>query len=217
MKELISKPEVFNYGKLGKIRGLVVNKEPWFVAKDVCNTLGYKNISGTIEKHVDDDEKGIYPIYTLGGKQKTLIINEKGLFKLIFKTRNLSQKKKELIIEQFRTNGFLINYPKVCISYKEINFGEKLIDALKPFAFIVSKQYICLGYKIDFYIESINIAIEYDENDHKYYDEKDQEIRQKNIEEYLKCDFIRVSENYSDEYNIGYVIKSIYEILNNRK
>lgn len=26
MKELISKPEVFNYGKLGKIRGLVVNK-----------------------------------------------------------------------------------------------------------------------------------------------------------------------------------------------
>lgn len=45
LKELISKPEIFNYGKLGKIRGLVVSKEPWFVAKDVCDVLEIKNVA----------------------------------------------------------------------------------------------------------------------------------------------------------------------------
>ena len=88
MKELISKPEVFNYGKLGKIRGLVVNKEPWFVAKDVCNTLGYKNISGTIEKHVPEKYKKVLPIwYTCGGNQKTVLINESGLYRLILRSK----------------------------------------------------------------------------------------------------------------------------------
>lgn len=112
MKELISKPEVFNYGKLGKIRGLVVNKEPWFVAKDVCNTLGYKNISGTIEKHVPEKYKKILPIwYTRGGNQKTVLINESGLYRLI-----LRSKKKEAepfvdwvtseVLPQIRKTGY---------------------------------------------------------------------------------------------------------------
>ena len=88
MKELISKPEVFNYGKLGKIRGLVVNKEPWFVARDVCNTLGYKNINGTIEKHVPEKYKKVLPIwYPLGGNQKTVLINESGLYRLILRSK----------------------------------------------------------------------------------------------------------------------------------
>lgn len=41
---------------------------------------------------------------------------------------------------------------------------------------------------------------------------KNQELRQKNIEKELGCRFIRVSDKNSDEYNIGYVIKNIFNL-----
>lgn len=69
MKELISKPELFNYGKLGKIRGLVVNKEPWFVAKDLCDALEIKGSTSRALESLDEDEKGVHKVYTPGGNQ----------------------------------------------------------------------------------------------------------------------------------------------------
>ena len=65
---------------------------------------------------------------------------------------------------------------------------------------------------IDYYISNLNIAIEYDENGHKNYSHEAQEGRQKKIEKELGCRFIRVSDKNSDEYNIGLVIKEIFNI-----
>ncbi|MBC6695257.1 hypothetical protein H9L25_00495 [Terrisporobacter mayombei] len=73
------------------------------------------------------------------------------------------------------------------------------------------KQYPVLGYRIDYYIPDLNIAIEYDENDHKYYTYEQHEGRQKEIEEKLGCRFIRVSDRNSDEYNIDYVMNHLRE------
>lgn len=68
------------------IRVQVINNEPWFVAKDVCDAL-------TIEKHrdavsrLDDDERGSVVVDTLGGKQSVSAVNESGLYNLIFQSR----------------------------------------------------------------------------------------------------------------------------------
>ena len=68
------------------IRVQVINQEPWFVAKDVCDAL-------TIEKHrdavsrLDDDERGSVVVDTLGGKQAVAAVNESGLYNLIFQSR----------------------------------------------------------------------------------------------------------------------------------
>ena len=97
-------------------------------------------------------------------------------------------------------------------SRKEINFKDKLKQALKPFGLKIIPQFQCLNYKIDFYIKSLNIAIEYDENDHKNYSYEKHEGRQKEIEKELGCRFIRISDKNTDEYNIGYVIKEIFEL-----
>ena len=60
--------------------------EPWFVAKDVCNILEIKEPHRSI-KGLDDDEKGRHSMTTLGGEQELTIINEPGLYRLVFKSR----------------------------------------------------------------------------------------------------------------------------------
>lgn len=101
---------------------------------------------------------------------------------------------------------------------KEIYFSEKLGEALKPFGLKIITQFPVKNkhgkyyYHIDFYIPSKNIAIEYDENGHKGYSYENHEGRQKHIEQELGCRFIRVTDDYSDEYNVGLVIKEIFNI-----
>jgi prophage antirepressor-like protein len=75
------------------IRVVVHNGEPWFVAKDVCEALEINNASLAIngnpsrnETGLDEDEKGIYPVNTLGRPQATLCVNEPGLYRLIAKS-----------------------------------------------------------------------------------------------------------------------------------
>ena len=46
------------------------NREPWFVAKDVCNILEIKNSRDTLNKCLDEDERGVDIIYTPGGNQE---------------------------------------------------------------------------------------------------------------------------------------------------
>jgi len=66
---------------------IVGTKEcPEFVAVDVCRVLGVSNPSDTI-KQFPPTEKGIDSIYTLGGSQEMLTVNESGLYRLIFKSR----------------------------------------------------------------------------------------------------------------------------------
>lgn len=63
------------------------NGDPWFVAKDVCNVLGLQNSRDTLKKVLEDDEKGVATIYTLGGDQEVSTVSESGLYALIFKSR----------------------------------------------------------------------------------------------------------------------------------
>ena len=51
-----------------QIRGGLINNEPYFVAKDICEALAITNVSQAISR-LDEDEKGIYKIDTLRGEQ----------------------------------------------------------------------------------------------------------------------------------------------------
>lgn len=76
----------FENAAFGKIRTLTIDGEPWFVAADVCRALEIGNPSMAVER-LDDDEKGISTIDTLGGKQRMTIINEPGLYSLVLSSR----------------------------------------------------------------------------------------------------------------------------------
>ncbi|WP_038292092.1 BRO-N domain-containing protein, partial [Zooshikella ganghwensis] len=66
----------------------VINKdgEPWFVAKDVTEVLGY-SLPSAMTRHLDDDEKGMSTMHTPGGSQELQTINESGLYSAILKSR----------------------------------------------------------------------------------------------------------------------------------
>ena len=85
---MVNELQVFNYHDK-PVRTVEKDGETWFIAKDVCNILGM-----TIEatRRLDDDEKGLTNIQTLGGVQAITIINEPGLYKLIFKSRKTEAK-----------------------------------------------------------------------------------------------------------------------------
>lgn len=76
----------FESETFGKVRTLTIGGEAWFVAADVCKALELGNPSMTVER-LDDDEKGISTIDTLGGKQRMAIINEPGLYSLVLSSR----------------------------------------------------------------------------------------------------------------------------------
>jgi prophage antirepressor-like protein len=64
------------------IRTIVIENEPWFVAKDICNILGHTNSRVAVQM-LDDDERGKKSLPRQG---ETWIINESGLYNLIFRS-----------------------------------------------------------------------------------------------------------------------------------
>ena len=77
--------QIFEHEKFGKVRFIVIDSEPWFVGKDVALSLAYSNPQKAIRDHVDDDDKRTERIvHPLGGAQNTLLINESGMYALIF-------------------------------------------------------------------------------------------------------------------------------------
>ena len=79
----IIKPTIFENEKFGSVRTMTIDNEPWFVGKDVAECLDYKNPRQAIITNVDEGDKGVHSIDTLGGIQKMTIINESGLYSLI--------------------------------------------------------------------------------------------------------------------------------------
>lgn len=69
-------------GKGFKVRVIMRNGEPWFVAKDACTCLEIVNVSDACSR-LDEDERGIVLTDTPSGKQEMLIVSEPGLYSLI--------------------------------------------------------------------------------------------------------------------------------------
>lgn len=86
--------QTFNFEQL-PVRTITVNDEPYFVGKDVAEILGYLKPANAIATHVDDEDKTTTLIQGTGSnyKSKTVIINESGLYSLIFSSKLESAKR----------------------------------------------------------------------------------------------------------------------------
>ena len=79
-----SELKIFENEEFGRIRSVMVNNEPYFVGNDIATILGYKNTRDALAKHVDEEDKGVAKCDTLGGNQNFVVINESGVYALIF-------------------------------------------------------------------------------------------------------------------------------------
>lgn len=86
--------QIFKSTEFGTIRTVMTNNEPWFVGKDVATVLGYERATKAIRDHVDEDDVDEIPIQdSIGRMQKAPIINESGVYALIFGSKLDSAKK----------------------------------------------------------------------------------------------------------------------------
>ena len=70
------------------IRTVKLNEEAWFVGKDAAKALGYSNTRDALANHVDEEDKNTVAIRdVLKREQNTIIINESGLYSLIFSSK----------------------------------------------------------------------------------------------------------------------------------
>lgn len=127
------------------------------------------------------------------------------LINIISDSTKLSKNEKISLLD-----GIGLKCETIIKTRKEIELIEELEQFLKPFNITGEKQYNILNYRIDFYIPSMDIAIEYDENGHSGYTYEQHEGRQKEIEEVLGCRFIRICDDKSNAENLGIIAKELF-------
>lgn len=69
-----------------QLRMVELNNEPWFVAKDVSDILGFRD-PFTATRNLEPEEKLLHTLCVSGQNRETTIINESGLYELIFASR----------------------------------------------------------------------------------------------------------------------------------
>lgn len=79
-------PTVFSFESSVKIRMVMIDQRPYFVAQDVCAALDIKAVDVALRK-LDSDEKGTYSIRTPGGYQSQSVISEPGLYTMMLRCR----------------------------------------------------------------------------------------------------------------------------------
>lgn len=85
--------KIFNNEEFGDIRTVTIDREPWFVGKDVADILGYQNGSRDINRHVDEEDRHKVMLFDGNQDKETIIINESGLYSLILSSKMPNAKK----------------------------------------------------------------------------------------------------------------------------
>lgn len=81
--------QIFSSSEFGEVRTVIINNEPWFVASDICKTLDIQNATQAVYS-LEEDERSMYNI---GRQGEANIINESGLYAMIFKSKKPNAKK----------------------------------------------------------------------------------------------------------------------------
>ena len=114
--------KVFENAEFGSVRTTTVNGEIMFVGKDVADILGYRNGSRDINRHVAEEDRQNYQNGTFESPRGMTVINESGLYALIFGSKLESAKRfkhwvTSEVLPAIRKNG----------SYQLAPQGEELL------------------------------------------------------------------------------------------
>ena len=90
--------QIFNSEEFGVVRTVTIENEAWFVGKDVATALGYSNASKAVSTHVGEEDRilKVLEADSQNGnvvKTQTALINESGLYALIFGSKLESAKR----------------------------------------------------------------------------------------------------------------------------
>lgn len=131
-----TKLTVFNNEEFGEIRTIIIDNKPWFVGKDVAVSLGYKDTSDALKKHVADEDKLTRCFADSGQNRQMYIINESGLYALIFGSKLESAKRfkhwvTSEVLPSIRKNGIYATDNVIDNILNNPDFGIELLTRLK--------------------------------------------------------------------------------------
>ncbi|AEB77394.1 antirepressor protein (plasmid) [Clostridium botulinum] len=183
----------------------MVGKEHSKLLRDINIYIGYLAEGETSNFFIESTYKD-----KNNQERKCYKITIDGIKMIIDKSRKT--KKLQLLIEWYNNNS--TQETQIILANRfEDEFMNKLEQALEPMELILEKQFIVDNYRLDGYIPSLKLAIEYDEGQHKISTNKKlDKIRQDYISKKLGCTFIRCDYEDTDAYNIGKVFKKIMEV-----
>lgn len=84
--------QLFNFEE-NEVRTLLINGEPYLVGSDVAKILGYSNPNKAIRDHVDEEDKLTERFVLSGQNREAIVINESGVYALVFSSKLPSAKK----------------------------------------------------------------------------------------------------------------------------
>lgn len=126
---------IFNNPEFGYIRSVTIDGEPWFVGRDVAGALGYKDTADALKNHVETEDK-LTRRFTESGQGRTMyVINESGLYALIFGSKLESAKRfkrwvtSEVLPTLRKTGAYHMGQPAE--ESEEIKRLDREIDKLK--------------------------------------------------------------------------------------
>lgn len=128
--------KIFNSDEFGSVRTIIIDGEPWFAGKDVAASLGYKDTSDALKKHVADDDKLTRCFTDSGQNRQMYVINESGLYSLIFGSKLESAQKfkhwvTSEILPSIRKNGIYATDKVIDDILNNPDFGIELLTKLK--------------------------------------------------------------------------------------
>lgn len=166
--------------------------------------LGYGNTSDALIRHVDEKNKFVIQKPMLTNKKKIKLKQRGDIYiSLNGLKQAIASSKLPKAHEIAKQMGILIHKPRMETELHEIL--RSLFSGLCDFI----PQYRCCNgkYKVDFYDPGHRIAVEYDENHHRYSKKYDIQ-RQEEIELDLGCIFVRIEEGKEFE-GLNKLIKNI--------
>ena len=128
--------QIFNFEQ-NEVRTILVNNEPFFVGKDVAETLGYSNTAKAIRDHVDiEDRRSERIVHPSGGTQDSVVINESGLYSLILKSKLPNARKFKRwvtneVLPSIRKHGAYMTDDALAKALTSPEFGIRLLTELK--------------------------------------------------------------------------------------
>ena len=144
---------------LTEIMVIDIDGNIWFVATDVCKLLGLSNTSETL-RSLDEDEKLTSVILRSGQKRKTNLINESGLYALIFRSRKdfaqiFRKWVTKEVIPSIRKKGFYTkaqatDLPNFYLRYKQNYFKveNEYFSVINELFITLNMEFEKLGYQI---------------------------------------------------------------------
>ena len=141
--------QIYKNEEVGEVRAVTIDNEPWFVGKDVAEALGYSDTNKAVAMHVEDEDKKLNDKTSPSfGQRGATLINESGLYALIFGSKLESAKRfkhwvtAEVLPAIRKTGGYQMQAPQgkellalaVLEAQKTIEVQTAQIEEMKPHA-----------------------------------------------------------------------------------